>query len=81
MALLIGCRFYQSDASDGTTTHNGGCHSENVGERRGISLSNITTTVFASVFGFTEGRQGERGLSVLMKAYLPDTEYTTYTWG
>lgn len=42
MALLIGRSFYQSDASDETTAHNGGCHSENVGERRGISLSNIS---------------------------------------
>lgn len=46
-----------------------------------FSVKHLTATVFASVFGFTEGRQGERGLSVLMKAYLPDTEYTTYTWG
>lgn len=65
MALLIGHSFYQSDASNETTAHNGGCQSENVGEQRGISLSNIPSAfVFASVFEFTAVRQGERLVSV-----------------
>lgn len=76
MALLIGHSFYQSDASNETTAHNGGCQSENVGEQRGISLSNIP--LLSSLLQCLNLLQSdrERGLSVLMKAYLPDTEYT-----
>lgn len=85
MVLLIGRSFYQSDASNETTAYNGGCHSENVGERCGIcdfSVKHLSTTVFPSVFdnhGFTAGRQ--RGSSVLMKAYLLETEYPLPTHG
>ena len=83
MVLLIGHVFYQSDASYETTVYNGSCHSENVGERCGIcdfSVKHLSSTVFPSLFdnhGFTAGRQ--RSLSVLMKAYLPDTECTQPT--
>lgn len=49
---------------------------KNVGEQRGISLSNIPP--LSSLLQCLNLLQSdrERGLSVLMKAYLPDAEYT-----
>lgn len=82
MVLVIGHSFYQSDGSKETTVYNGGCHTENVGEQCGtFSVKHCSTAVFCLSVSQSQiySRQTVRGLSVLMKAYLPETEYTQPT--
>ena len=84
MVRLIGRTFHQSDASSETRVHNEACHSENVGERCGICDSSVKHPLHHSVSlsvwqSWIYSRQTERRSSVLMKAYLPETENTQPT--
>lgn len=79
--LLIGCRFYQCDVSARATAYNGGCLRESAGERCGIrDVKHFSTTVSPSLFD-NRGLTAGGGPSLLMKAYLPETEHTLPTHG
>lgn len=86
MVLLIGRGFYQSDASNETTAYNGGCHSKKRGGAMWdlwfLCQTSLHCSLCVSVWqSWIYSRQTERGLSVLMKAYLLDAEYTLPTHG
>lgn len=76
IVLLIGHSFHQSDGNKETTAYNGGCHRENVGERRGIS----PLQSFASVFHRFKAADSERLVRFNEGLSPRDRIHTTYTW-